>query len=89
MTVYDRATHAFIRDVDRYSRSSNAPELQKNADGSVDLYFGPKAPQGHEANWVPTRAGGQWEAMLRVYAPEKAFFDKVWKLPDIEEVTAR
>jgi hypothetical protein len=31
--------------VDRASRASNSVEVQKNADGSVDLYFGPKAPR--------------------------------------------
>ena len=25
-----------------------------NADGSVDLYFGPEAPKGLENNWVDT-----------------------------------
>ena len=53
-TVYDRATHALIRDMPRASRSSQSPGLQKNADGSVDVYFGPKAPAGKESNWVPT-----------------------------------
>jgi hypothetical protein len=41
----------------RASRASNVSEVQRNADGSVDIYFGPKAPAGHEANWVPTDPG--------------------------------
>ena len=40
-TVYDRATHALIRNQPYSSRSSTTPGLQKNADGSVDVYFGP------------------------------------------------
>jgi hypothetical protein len=28
-----------------------------NADGSIDLYFGPKAPAGKEANWIQTVPG--------------------------------
>ena len=55
-TVYDRATHALIRDMARAGRSSQSPGLQTNADGSVDIYFGPKAPAGKESNWVPTNA---------------------------------
>jgi hypothetical protein len=35
------------------SRSSQIPELAKNEDGSIDLYFGPKVPDGKKANWVP------------------------------------
>src|SRR5262249_29760021 len=52
-TVYDRATHALVRDLVRASRSSQVPDLQKTADGSVDLYLGPKAPAGRDSNWSP------------------------------------
>jgi hypothetical protein len=85
-TVYDRATHGLIRNLSRSSRSSQSPELQKNADGSVGVYFGPKAPEGNESNWVPTSAAGKFEVLFRFYGPEKALFDKTWKLPDIEKM---
>jgi hypothetical protein len=85
-TVYDRATHALVRDMSRASRASNSREVQKNADGSVDIYFGPTAPAGKESNWVPTKPGGQFEVLFRLYGPEKPLFEKTWKLPDIEEV---
>jgi hypothetical protein len=88
-TVYDRATHALIRDQKTLSRSSLNPGLQKNADGSVDVYFGPKAPAGKESNWVPTNANGKFEVLFRLYGPEKPFFDKAWVLPDIEKVAAQ
>jgi hypothetical protein len=83
VVVYDRVTHAFIRNATRLSRSSQNPDIQNNADGSVDVYFGPKAPPGKQTNWVPTNSGKKFEVLFRVYAPEKAFFDKTWKLPDI------
>jgi hypothetical protein len=60
-------------------------ELQKNADGSTDLYFGPKAPAGKESNWVPTN-GRAFEILMRFYGPENALFDKTWMLPDLEMV---
>ena len=85
-TVYDRETHALIRNLSPSSRSSHTPGLQKNTDGSVDIYFGPKAPEGKESNWVPTSAEGKFEVLFRLYGPEKPFFDKTWKLPDIEKV---
>lgn len=59
--------------------------LQMNGDGSVDLYFGPSAPPGKEANWLPT-AGEDFFLILRLYGPEKAFFEKTWKMNDIELV---
>lgn len=83
-TVYDRQTHALVRHMDRASRASNASDLAKNTDGSVDVWFGPTAPAGHEANWVPTDPLRDFEVMFRLYAPTKALFDKTWALPDIE-----
>jgi hypothetical protein len=68
----------------RASRSSQIAELKKNADGSIDIFFGPKAPAGREPNWVPTDANGDFEVLFRLYGPEKALFDKTWKLPDLE-----
>ena len=87
-TVYDRATHALIRNQSRSSRSSQNPGLQKNADGSVDIYFSPKAPAGKETNWVPTNPGVQFEILFRFYGPKKSLFDKTWKLPDVELTAA-
>lgn len=86
-TLYDREAHTLIRDQQRASRSSQSAGLQSNPDGSVDLYFGPKAPLGKEANWVPTNPKRGFEVLFRVYGPEKAFFDKVWKLSDIEQAS--
>lgn len=85
-TVYDRATHAFIRDLSRTGRSSQSPGIQKNEDGSVDIYFGPKAPVGKESNWIPTNSDGEFEVLFRLYGPEKEFAEKTWKLPDIEKM---
>jgi hypothetical protein len=85
-TVYDRATHALIRNQARASRSSLTPGIQKKADGSVDVFFGPKAPAGNDANWIPTDPYGQFEVLFRLYGPQKALFEKTWKLPDIEKV---
>jgi hypothetical protein len=85
-TAYDRQTHALIKNVNRASRASNNAEVQKNVDGSVDLYFGPKAPAGKESNWVPTDPARKFELMFRLYAPTKALFEKTWKLPDVELV---
>jgi len=86
VTAYDGTTHALIRNTQRSSRASNAPGVQKNADGSVDVYFAPTAPAGQESNWVPTDPNAKFEVLFRIYGPEKPFFDKAWVLPDIERV---
>jgi hypothetical protein len=85
-TVYDRETHALVKKLESASRASNDASLQKNADSSVDVYFGPKAPAGKDSNWIPTDPNRQFEVMFRVYGPEKALFEKTWTLPDLEPV---
>ena len=88
LTAYDRDTHALIKNVDRASRASNSGEVTKNADGSVDLFLGPKAPAGQDSNWIPTDPARRFELMFRLYGPKKELFDKVWALPDVEPVRA-
>lgn len=86
ITVYDRETHALIKNMKYFSRASTTPGLQKNSDGSVDIYFGAKAPTGKESNWVPTDPKGKFELLARFYGPEKGFFEKDWKMGDVTEV---
>lgn len=87
VTAYDRQTHALIKNMPRASRSSQIAELRKNADGTIDIWFGPKAPGGKEENWVPTDPARRFELMFRLYGPKKEFFDKAWRLPDVEKVS--
>lgn len=87
MTVYNRATHTFIREANRVGRSSQSPGLKTNADGSVDLYFGPTSPASGESNWVPTDPNGRFEVLARFYGPRKPLFDKTWRLSDIEKTS--
>lgn len=83
VTAYDRQTHALIKNMDKASIASNNTVVAKGADGSTDVYFGPKAPAGKEANWVPTDPSRGFELMFRVYGPTPAFFEKTWVLPDV------
>lgn len=87
LTVYDRATFAFIySDSNRTTLSSfDLPNLQSNADGSVTIYVGPAAPDGLEANWIPTSGKRPLPAM-RLYGPTEAFNTKAFKMPDFELV---
>ena len=84
VTAYDRNTHTLIRDTKWSSRSSTTTGLEKNADGSADIYFASTPPAGKESNWVPTVATRRFEALFRFYGPEKPLFEKTWVLPDIE-----
>lgn len=85
-TAYDGATHTLIRNTRWFSRSSHTPGLQKQADGSIDLFFASTPPDGKESNWVPTGADGGFEVLFRFFGPEKPLFQKAWVLPDIERL---
>ena len=86
LTVYDLETETFFLNSTHLTVDSLDKAVQKNADGSVDIYVGPKVPVGKEANWIYTPPGKKWYPWFRFYGPEKAIFDKSWKLPDIEIV---
>jgi len=59
------------------------PMMTLNDDGSVDIYFGKTAQKGLESNWTPT-AGEDFFLLFRFYGPEQPYFDKTFKLPNIE-----
>jgi hypothetical protein len=86
--AYDSQTNAFVRESPLVTLDSYNQTMKKNADGSVDIYFGPKAPEGKESNWIYTAPGRGWFCGFRLYDPDKPFFDKSWKLPDIEQGAA-
>jgi hypothetical protein len=86
VTLYDVDTRALILNPQKIADRSSRMELRKNADGSVDIHCGPKAPAGFEQNWIPTVAGKNWFAYFRFYQPTEAYFDRSWPLPDFERV---
>jgi len=86
VSVYDIDTRNLFRnEALKAEVSSNSKGLQMNADGSVDVYFGPTAPSGKESNWVQTVPDKFWFPYFRLYAPTQAYFDRSWPLPDIEK----
>jgi hypothetical protein len=85
LIVYDNGTRSMIQSGDPKISISSQDQHKQNSDGSIDIYFGPKAPAGKENNWVKTISGKGWFAYFRWYSPTEAFFDKSWKLPDIEK----
>lgn len=86
LTVYSQDTAALFRNSTHLTVSSLDKGIRNNADGSVDVYIGPKAPAGQESNWIYAPAGQAWFPWFRVYGPEKAIMDKSWKLPDLERI---
>ncbi len=85
--AYSKKTKAFIYNkIGRVGLSSyDKPNMELNEDGSVDIYFSETAPQGLDSNWIPT-AGEDFFLLFRFYGPEQAYFDRSFKLPDIEKI---
>jgi hypothetical protein len=85
--LYDNQTRSMLQTDQKFpSVSSEDKDLKVNADGSVNIYFAPKPPLGVEHNWVQTIPGKGWFTIFRLYGPLQPWFDKTWKLPDVEEV---
>lgn len=86
--LYDNQTRSMLQNnQDWPAVSSQTKGLQTNADGSVDVYFGPKAPAGKEHNWIETVPGRTWNTLLRLYGPLQPWFDKTWRPGEIEPET--
>lgn len=86
-TLYDNQTRSMLQTDARFPGiDNNKPGIIKNADGSYDVYFGPKAPEGRENNWVQTVPGKSWSVILRLYGPLEAWYNKTWRPGEIELV---
>jgi hypothetical protein len=84
--LYDPQTRSELQTSQPFpSKNNKRDKMAVNADGSVDLYVGPKAPAGKEANWVQSIPGKGWFALFRLYGPLEPWFDKTWRPGEIEE----
>jgi hypothetical protein len=83
VTTYDLETASYIRDMSKSSIDSSQ-KLSKNEDGSINVYFGPKAPEGKESNWLPTAEERRFFLLFRFYGPQKGVFDGSFELNDVE-----
>jgi hypothetical protein len=87
--VYDNQTRSMLQtDAQFPSIGSQAKGIVINPDTSVDVWFGPTAPVGHESNWIQTVPGKGWSVLLRLYGPGQSWFDKTWKPGEFELVTS-
>ncbi|WP_152975322.1 DUF1254 domain-containing protein [Rhodococcus rhodochrous] len=88
IVVYDPQTRTMLQTDQQFpSLSSQKPDIAVNPDAAVDIYFGPEAPAGQEANWIQTIPGKGWFVALRLYGPLEPWFDKSWRPGEIELVS--
>ncbi len=86
ITTYDLESASYVREVPRSTIDSNMKDIKKNADGTVDIYFGPTAPNGKEGNWLPTDPNRRFFMMARFYGPQPGLYDGSFELNNIELV---
>ena len=85
VTVYDPITGSGLANGQPFPSLNTMDKPVQNADGTIDIYFGPKSP-GEGKNWLATIPDKGWFTIFRLYGPKQAFFDGAWKLNDIEKV---
>ncbi len=86
VTAYDAQTRSEVQTAQNKAALRSMFELKDAKGAAVDLYFGPKAPAGHESQWIQTSPGRGWFVYFRIYGPEAPAFDGSWKPGDFEEV---
>jgi hypothetical protein len=85
VVVYDPLSRSQLQTSQRLPSVSSYTNPVVNADGSVDITFGPTEPEGG-GNWIETVPGRGFFPMMRFYSPTEAYFDKTWKLEDVVAV---
>ena len=87
VTIYDVQTRSMLQTDQKFPEiNSKNPKVQKNTDGSYDVYFGPKPPKGMKNNWIQTIPDKGWHILWRIYGPLQPWFDKSWRPDEIELV---
>jgi hypothetical protein len=86
ITLYDNVTRGPVVTDQGSADMSSRKDVEQNADGSVDVFFGPSKPAGSNKNYIKTNPGRGWFPYFRFYGPSEAYFDKTWQLEDIEEI---
>lgn len=86
VTLYDAATASGLANGQPFPSLGSRDNPAQNADGSTDIYFGPKAPEGKAGNWLATVSGKGYFAIIRLYGPTEAAIDRSWKPGDVERI---
>ena len=87
LTLYEAENASGLANGQPFPSLGSRDKPAQNADGSTDLYLGPKQPVGKEANWLATVRGRGYFAILRLYGPTEAAMDRSWKPGDIVKIS--
>ena len=89
LTMYDTQTRCQLQTDQQFpTLDSYAKGMKTNADGSIDVYFAPEAPEGQGSNWLQSIPGKGWFVAWRVYGPLQPWIDQTWRVGEIELIEA-
>ncbi len=84
VTIYDTQTRSMLQTDQKAAGIDSLQDgLRYNRDGSIDIYFAPKAPPGYQNNWVQTVPGKSWFTILRMYSPLEEWIDQSWRPSEV------
>jgi hypothetical protein len=87
VTVYDAETRSQIATGQEKAALRSLFELSDlDPAQPVELYFGPKQPEGAEGRWIETIPGKGWFVYFRIYGPEAPAFDGSWRAGEFERI---
>jgi hypothetical protein len=86
LTMYDQNFYLVPNPINRYEISNRTAGLKRNADGSLDVYVQSTPPAGHQSNWLPSPASGQFEITMRMYGPKQSALRGTYHYPPITKV---
>ena len=87
VTLYDASNASGLQNDQPFPSIGSLDKLKYNDDGSVDLFFAPKLPDGApKSNWRQTVPDKGWFVLLRLYSPTKPFFDGSWRPGGFEKL---
>ena len=72
--------------INRYAIGDRTPGLQRNADGSIDIWVQQERPQDPTANWLPSGDTGQIWMVLRLYGPQSAALTGTYAPPPVQRL---
>lgn len=93
VTLYgEPSRYPVTNPIDRYAINSHDLKneiVQKNADGSLDIYISGERPteENAAANWLPAPTEEEhFSLVIRIYWPDQDTLNGLWKAPEIREI---
>lgn len=85
VTMYDKDLHLVPNEDKRDAIADYMPGLERNTDGSINIYIQRCPPAEHRSNWLPAPEG-DFNLVLRMYQPKAEVLNGTYKVPGVKRV---